>query len=382
MRNRSPGRGLTIAVCLIAAALAAPGRAPADGPPDFAPAIPTPAASKRLLLGLASNGERLIAVGEQGHILLSDDSGGTWRHADVPVARMLTDVSFADASHAWAVGHDAVLLESTDRGETWRKVLDGTDIAAMQADAAQREIERLEAVLDAMPEDDPAREDTEYALDDAAFDLEDAEAVAATGITSPLLGVRFVDARHGFAFGAYGVLLETRDAGASWQLVSNRLDNPDNKHLYAMATPGDGSLLLVGEAGAVHRSPDGGDTWSAVDLGYGGSLFGATVMGAGDVLAFGLRGRMFRSTDSGATWQEIAGDGRGTLTGGVTLPDGRVALVGASGTLLVGRPGEGALRPLEAPNGGSLSDVLPGSSGELVVVGFGGVARVPLGEAG
>jgi photosystem II stability/assembly factor-like uncharacterized protein len=46
------------------------------------------------LLGAARAGERLVAVGQRGHILYSDDSGNAWQQAAVPVSADLNAVSF------------------------------------------------------------------------------------------------------------------------------------------------------------------------------------------------------------------------------------------------------------------------------------------------
>ena len=104
--------------------------------------------------------------------------------------------------------------------------------------------------------------------------------------------------------------------GERWALVSDRLDTPDNKHLYSLAVDDAGVLVLVGEAGSVFRSDDGGRQWAAVDIGYGGSLLGVLATGADRFSAFGLRGRLFLTEDAGASWREADGPARATLTGG------------------------------------------------------------------
>src|SRR5689334_12789841 len=86
------------------------------------PAEIEPLASTSLLLDLAQAGDRLVAVGERGHVLLSDDKGATWRQArSVPTRAMLTAVFFADAEYGWAVGHDETILNTLDGGETWTR---------------------------------------------------------------------------------------------------------------------------------------------------------------------------------------------------------------------------------------------------------------------
>ena len=76
------------------------------------PSIPSPDAPRLLLLDVAQAGERLVVVGEQGHIILSDDGGISWAHAEVPVSLMLTAVDFPTTERGWSVGHEAIVLNS------------------------------------------------------------------------------------------------------------------------------------------------------------------------------------------------------------------------------------------------------------------------------
>ena len=79
-----------------------------------------PRAAQSLLIDIARAGERLVAVGERGHVLYSDDSGQRWIQAPVPVSVMLTAVWFLDAQHGWAVGHDGMIIATDDGGASWR----------------------------------------------------------------------------------------------------------------------------------------------------------------------------------------------------------------------------------------------------------------------
>ena len=72
---------------------------------ELAPLAPT-----SLLLAVARVGDRLVAVGDRGHVLLSADQGRNWTQSLTPTRALLTGVSFPDAQHGWAVGHDGVIL--------------------------------------------------------------------------------------------------------------------------------------------------------------------------------------------------------------------------------------------------------------------------------
>ena len=81
-----------------------------------------PLASQSLLLDGVTVGNRLIAVGERGHILVAEDSSRSWVQSKVPTQATLTGVYFHDKNLVWAVGHDAVILRTTDGGKHWTRV--------------------------------------------------------------------------------------------------------------------------------------------------------------------------------------------------------------------------------------------------------------------
>ena len=86
--------------------------------------IESAAASAGLLLDITRAGKRLIAVGDRGHILYSDDEGQQWLQARVPTQQLLTAVYFVDDRYGWAVGHDALILATRDGGATWTRQYD------------------------------------------------------------------------------------------------------------------------------------------------------------------------------------------------------------------------------------------------------------------
>ena len=61
----------------------------------------------------------LIAVGERGTILRTDDGGRKWNSARAPVNSTLLSVQFISEDDGWIVGRNGVILRSDDRGRTW-----------------------------------------------------------------------------------------------------------------------------------------------------------------------------------------------------------------------------------------------------------------------
>src|SRR6187549_3492195 len=57
------------------------------------------------ILALAPAGEKLVAAGERGRILVSADGGITWKVGQTPTHHTLTSLAFIDAKTGFATGH-------------------------------------------------------------------------------------------------------------------------------------------------------------------------------------------------------------------------------------------------------------------------------------
>ena len=87
---------LSLAAGAAVAAMAATGATEAWHDVLDTPAMKSPLAARSLLNGLARAGNRIVAVGQRGHIVYSDDAGKSWQQADVPASSDLVAVYFAD----------------------------------------------------------------------------------------------------------------------------------------------------------------------------------------------------------------------------------------------------------------------------------------------
>lgn len=300
--------------------------------------LDTPAAKSQqghdyLLLDVDKAGQRIVAVGERGHILLSDDGAATWQQAEVPVSVLVTAVDFADEKNGLAVGHSGVILVSQDGGETWSKKFDGIEANKSIIKQAEDFVAAFEARRETIAEED--LEDYEYNLEEAQFALEDAVFDAEVGASKPFLDVYQASAQEGIAVGAYGLIFKTKDGGETWENYGDRIGNTDRFHLNAIAAIPGGTVLVVGESGVMFRSTDEGESWETLESPYDGSYFGLTATGEENVvLAYGLRGNLFRSEDAGLTWAQIDTGSESTLMGGDYTSSGSVALVGNAGSVL------------------------------------------------
>lgn len=329
------------------------------------PALIQSEMDKVLLLAIDKAGERLVAVGEQGTIIYSDDGGRDWLQATVPSSTLITDVHFFDRYKGWAVGHDGVVLATQDGGEHWDQLLDGKAINEFRVDALKQSLARLQS---ATGTDQEAYELMEYQLDDALVALEE-------GPSTPLLDVFFLDHEVGYALGAYGLFLKTVDAGQSWIYEGHLLPNPESFHLNKIYRTKNGNLLVMGEAGVLFESNDVGESWVAVDTPYQGSFFSAVESDA--LYLMGLRGNVFRRTEgntSESRWEQVDIGMTATINDSVVV-NGDAYLVGQGGAVLR-QEGQG-FKPFSQRGLRSFSGVEV-SEGSLITVGEGGVGKIQL----
>ena len=117
----------------------------------------------------------------------------------------LSDVSFPDVTHGWAVGgiDKGDILTTSNGGATWRSQTIGTN---------------------------------------------------------GLSGVSFVDATHGWVVGIHNTLLVTSDGGISWNPENPGIAHDGNLSAVQFSTPRHG--WIVGEQGVIRVTSDGGLTWA------------------------------------------------------------------------------------------------------------------------
>lgn len=359
-----------------------PAYTPVAMDPLLTPAFEAPLAAASLLTDIARAGDRVVAVGEHGNIVFSDDGGEQWQQARVPVSVNLTAVTFVDPQVGWAVGHHGVILKSEDAGASWVVNFDGMDAGAQVVAAAEAEFQLAQAAVDEAVTDEEQEAALER-LDLADLALGDAKASIEFGPAQPLMDIWFDNQQHGVAVGSYGQIFRTQDGGQSWALWKHGINNPHNLHFYGIGEAANGDLYLVGEQGAIHHSTDGGNSWTALDSPYEGSLYGvltANHAGGEVLLVYGFNGNAFRSVDQGETWHKVGLPTRKSLNDGLVLEDGSILLVGNSGVLLHSVDGgeRFALRtdPLERP----FVSVAAMGPGQLALVGIAGVRVIKLGE--
>jgi photosystem II stability/assembly factor-like uncharacterized protein len=333
----------------LASALAATAWSAEAGPPAgsaLSPAEPARLAAQSLLIAIAPAGARLVAVGDRGVIVRSDDRGASWTQvASVPVQALLTGVCFFDARHGVAVGHDEVILVTDDGGDDWK--------LAHYAPEAQR----------------------------------------------PLLDVWCGTDGAAIAVGAYSTFLVSSDGGASWAkrpFAPSPAPVPKGSapaarpaaaieeagggyHLNRIAGAAASRLYVAAEAGHLYRSEDAGGHWQELVSPYAGSFFDVLPLGGDALLACALRGNLYRSDDAGASWRRLETGTDQMLDGAALLSEGKVAVVGLAGVVLVSRDAGRSFSLEQQSDRSGLAAALAVGRDAIVVVGEDGARLLTLG---
>lgn len=115
-----------------------------------------------------------------------------------------------------------------------------------------------------------------------------------------LNGLHMVDANYGFAVGACGTIMKTYNKGVSWQIVRADADLPA-----LLAVDLQGAFgLAVGEQGSMLRSNNSGKSWHDLSLaGFTGKILGVDVVSDAMAVIVGEAGLIRRTEDGGDTWQ-------------------------------------------------------------------------------
>lgn len=354
--------GTAVRQCLLLSGLAflvSVGVAPAWSASNLLdrPASASGRATSAVLLAVARSGKHLIAVGEQGIILVSTDDGARWQQAAVPSSVALTNVRFDPSGRAWAVGHGGLVLSSDDGGKMWVKRFDGLQAAKAELAAARAAVARTDNAA-------------------AQRRVVEAQRLAAEGADKPFFDIRFSDEKNGLLVGAYGLVFATRDGGRTWESLKDRIDNQRGRHLYAIEAMDD-EVYLVGEQGALYRSADGGRHFGSMQSPYAGTFFGALATPGGGLIAFGLRGHAYATDDRGASWRRIDSEQAAAFTAGTRLADGSLLLANESGRLLRSVDNGRRFQPLAVPQPVSITGVIQAADGGLILTSARGVRRLP-----
>jgi len=287
------------------------------------------------------DGRRGWAVGGRGALLSTADGGATWAPAKPPTEDNLRDAFFVGPHTGWLVCEReffklatkeeprAYLLKTEDGGATWARV----EAAGPDVDA------RLVGVRFADAEHGWAFGElgAVYATSDGGRTW----ARQRVPTRHLLLGAHFQDARRGWLAGAGSTLLQTSDGGATWtpgQVASQPPTSPPQQspsvRFNAVTFVGASRGWAAGSGGAVYATSDGGRNWARQSTGVGADLYDVKFLDEREGWAAGAAGTLIHTTDGGRNWSAEESGTRQTLERLFFAGRARGWAVGFGGTII------------------------------------------------
>ena len=197
---------------------------------------------KKTFRGIGGNKNgRIIAAGDSGIIILSNDCGENWQLIQSGTSERLWNLQMINDELGWVVGEGAVALKTVDGGFTW------------------------------IPQDTPL----------AGY---------------PFYDVSFLDSLFGYITAWGGQILRTTDGGVSW--IVRQAGNPYTLSTIKAVTSQ--KAVALGFAGKHVYTSDGGESWQQL-AGLGSTFRKIAFIDTLNGFAVGETGS-FESMDGGLTW--------------------------------------------------------------------------------
>lgn len=280
-------------------------------------------ADRSLLLGIVNTGQQLVAVGDHGHVLLSSDQGQHWVQRITPTRALLTSVAFPDAQHGWAVGHDGVIIATRDSGQTWQRQDDGQQLDTIFLSVLFLDTKRGFAVgaygkyfythdggthwLDGHP----SEEETHFNRISAGSD-----------------GTLYLA-------GESGTCLRSADAGKTW----HKAEVPYDGSLFGVLPLTAQRIITYGLRGHILRSDDQGQHWVPLPTDVKVLIMGGIRLRRGPLVLSGQGGNFFISRDAGRSFQHWKPtDFSTSIADLVETNDGAIITVGEAGVTRLNLP--------------------------------------------
>lgn len=190
----------------------------------------TPPISDILKIEVLNNG-KIVALGSNGDMLLSDDQGVTWKKGVTGIVNNLYAVDFMDQNSGVAVGDNGTIIRTDDGGNTWT-------LGASVTNTYLRDIKFIGSGIYMLVGGDGQI----FRSPDGGREWKRID----VNITAPLVAVRFNSPTNGVIISSKGDLFISEDAGETWKYQPAVAGNLINS-----VTSGKSRLYMAASGGAI-----------------------------------------------------------------------------------------------------------------------------------
>jgi ELWxxDGT repeat protein len=229
-------------------------------------------------------GNRIVAVGENGNIIKSDNNGKDWSMANSGTGMSLNKVQFTDDKTGYASyvnNYQSILLKTEDAGDNWFPI-DVTDQLVKNSFFVNNNVGYAFTDQASLKSTDGGRSWKKNASIGFSF----------------MNSAYFIDEQTGFVCGSDRTLFRTKNGGGTWARITT-VPLGEYTNLFKVIFTSNKTGYIISTAGDVVKTTDGGDNWTRVGVvndyitdfyftddktgyilaGYGGSIIYKTVDG-------------------------------------------------------------------------------------------------------
>jgi len=232
------------------------------------------------------NGVQGWAVGDEGTVMHTENSGYDWEVVDLGTNEDLNCIYIdAISERGWIVGNNGVIFYTDDNGETWSKQNSGT----------HQDLNSVSGL---------GGECIWVCGDDVilhAFHYGETWEKINTVFHTKFYSVDQKDCDEIWISGKQGRIINTNNAGLTWQ--AHLL--PTTYNLYSIDIVANGDYRACGHQNVIIRSSDGGETWIKENETTFLELYDIDTKGiAGPAYAVGSKGTILETLNGGDTWTQ------------------------------------------------------------------------------
>jgi photosystem II stability/assembly factor-like uncharacterized protein len=294
----------------------------------------SPTFSRLLDIAFVSDSKGFIG-GAGGTFLETSDGGATWEKRRELTSDTIRQIHFSDGSNGWLLCErdiynrgtqsSSYVLKTTDGGLNWEKIEFGSETRdritriLFNAKGAGFAIGEKGAIFEYLPER-------------GAWERQ------STAIKYLLLAGTFAGERDATLVGAAGSVYFTDNGGSTWSgaTVAGNPDVKFNSVFFLNRSAG----WIAGGSGAIFQTQSGGRTWRAQVSGVSSDLSDIRFLNSAEGFAVGADGTILHTTTAGNVWNTERSGIKHRLER-IGVNGRRVFAVGFGGTILTNDGGSG-----------------------------------------